>query len=39
MTEPASIATLLGVIALGVVLDFWWKRVRADRAKQVPVAS
>jgi len=24
---------------IGVVLDFWWKRVRADRAKQVPVAS
>ncbi len=29
-----------GIFALlGVVLDFWWKRVRADRAKQVPVAS
>jgi amino acid transporter len=37
--EPASIAALLGIIVLGVVLDFWWKRVRADRAKQVPVAS
>lgn len=37
--EPASIATLLGIIVLGFVLDFWWKRVRADRAKRVPVAS
>ena len=37
--EPASIATLLGIIVLGVVLDFWWKRVRADRAKQAPVTS
>jgi len=37
--EPASIAALLGIIALGVVLDFWWKRVRADRAKQAPVAG
>ena len=37
--EPASIVTLLGIIVLGIVLDFWWKRVRADRAKQVPVGS
>jgi amino acid transporter len=37
--EPASLVTLVGIIALGVVLDFWWKRVRADRAKRVPVAS
>jgi amino acid transporter len=36
--EPASIVTLVGIIVLGIVLDFWWKRVRADRAKQVPVA-
>ena len=37
--EPASIAALLGIIVLGVVLDFWWKRVRADRAKRVQVTS
>jgi amino acid transporter len=37
--EPASIVTLVGIIVLGIVLDFWWKRVRADRAKQVPVGS
>jgi amino acid transporter len=37
--EPASIATLAGIIVLGVVLDFWWKRVRANRATQVPVGS
>jgi len=37
--EPASIVTLPGIIVLGIVLDFWWKRVRADRAKQVPVGS
>jgi L-asparagine transporter-like permease len=29
--EPASIVTLLGIVALGVVLDLWWKRVRAGR--------
>jgi hypothetical protein len=34
--EPASIVTLVGIIALGVVLDLWWKRVRANRATQVP---
>ncbi len=37
--EPASIATLAGIIVLGVVLDLWWKRVRADRARQAPAAS
>jgi amino acid transporter len=37
--EPASIAALLGIIVLGVVLDFWWKRVRADRAKRAPVTG
>jgi len=37
--EPASIVTLAGIIVLGVVLDLWWKRVRADRARQVPVGS
>jgi hypothetical protein len=37
--ELASIVTLVGIIVLGVVPDFWWKRVRADRAKQVPVGS
>jgi len=30
---------ILGIIVLGIVLDYWWKRVRADRAKQAPVAS
>jgi hypothetical protein len=33
--EPASIATLAGIIVLGVVLDLWWKRARAGRADQV----
>jgi amino acid transporter len=30
--EPASIVTMLGIVALSVVLDLWWKRVRAGRA-------
>ncbi len=29
--EPASIVTLLAIVALGVGLDLWWKRVRAGR--------
>ena len=37
--EPASIAALLGIIVLAVGLDFWWKRVRADRAQRVQVTS
>jgi amino acid transporter len=28
----ASIVTMLGIVALSVVLDLWWKRVRAGRA-------
>jgi fatty-acid desaturase len=36
--EPASIVTLLVVIALGAGLDVGWKRVRAHRPPaQVPV--
>jgi L-asparagine transporter-like permease len=27
--EPASIATLAGILVLSVALDFWWKRSRA----------
>jgi amino acid transporter len=30
--EPASIVTLLAVLALSIGLDFWWKRIRASRA-------
>jgi amino acid transporter len=37
--EPASLVTLAGIIVLGVVLDFWWKRVRANRDTQVPAGS
>jgi len=29
--EPASIATLLGILVLSVVIDLWWKRVRDGR--------
>jgi hypothetical protein len=29
--EPASIVTLLAVLALSIGLDVWWKRVRAGR--------
>jgi len=36
--EPASIATLLGILVLSVVIDLWWKRVRAGReASQIQV--
>jgi hypothetical protein len=35
--EPASIATLAGVLVLGVALDFWWKRNRAAEPSQVQV--
>jgi len=30
--EPASIATLLGILLLAIGLDLWWKRVRVRRA-------
>jgi hypothetical protein len=33
--EPASIITLLAVLALSIVIDFWWKRNRDNRASQV----
>jgi amino acid transporter len=33
--EPASIITLLAVLALSIVIDFWWKRIRDNRASQV----
>jgi len=29
--EPASIVTLLAVLALSIGLDVWWKRVRAGQ--------
>jgi amino acid transporter len=36
--EPASIATLLGILVLSVVIDLWWKRVRDGRqASQIQV--
>jgi len=31
--EPASIATLLGILLLAIGLDLWWKRVRVRRAR------
>jgi amino acid transporter len=31
--EPASIATLLGILALALGLDLWWKRVRDRRGQ------
>src|SRR5215467_2485674 len=30
--EPASIITLIGILVLGIALDFGWKRVRDNRA-------
>jgi hypothetical protein len=35
--EPASIITLLGILALGIALDYGWKRTRAGRAGPVQV--
>ena len=35
--EPASIVTLLAILALGAVLDFGWKRARASQAGPVRV--
>ena len=35
--EPASIVTLLAILALGGVLDFGWKRARASQAGPVQV--
>jgi L-asparagine transporter-like permease len=32
--EPASIVTLFVILALSVILDFGWKRVRANRVQQ-----
>jgi amino acid transporter len=33
--EPASIVTLLAILALSVALDFGWKRAQANRAERV----
>ncbi len=33
VSEPASIATLLGILVLAVGLDLWWKRVRVRGAR------
>jgi amino acid transporter len=33
INEPASIATLAGILLLAIVLDLWWKRVRARGAR------
>ena len=30
--EPASIVTLLAVLAISIGLDLWWKRARGRRA-------
>jgi hypothetical protein len=35
--EPASIATLTGILVLSVALDYGWKRSRADKASAVKV--
>jgi amino acid transporter len=34
--EPASIATLLGILVLAVGLDLWWKRLRGRGARPGP---
>jgi amino acid transporter len=36
--EPASIVTLLVIVALAIGLDYGWKRARASRAERVQVA-
>jgi len=35
--EPASIVTLLAILALGIALDFGWKNTRAGRPGPVQV--
>jgi amino acid transporter len=37
--EPASIVTLLAIVALGIGLDFGWKRTRDNRASQAQVSG
>jgi L-asparagine transporter-like permease len=34
--EPASIATLLGILLLAIGLDLWWKQVRGRSARPGP---
>ena len=36
--EPASIATLAGILVLSVGLDYGWKHFRASRTKNVQLA-
>jgi amino acid transporter len=36
--EPASVATLLGIVIISVLLDFGWKHVQARGAKKVQLA-
>ena len=36
--EPASIATLAGILVLSVALDFGWKHFRDTRTKNVQLA-
>ena len=36
--EPASIATLAGILAPSVALDYGWKHFRAGRTKDVQLA-
>ncbi len=36
--EPASIATLAGILVLSVVLDYGWKHFHAGRTKNVQLA-
>ena len=36
--EPASIATLLGILVLSIGLDYGWKHFHAGKAKSVQLA-
>ena len=36
--EPASIATLLGILVVSIALDYGWKHFHAEKAKSVQLA-
>ena len=37
--EPASVATLLGILALSIGLDYGWKHFHDTRTKNVQLAT
>jgi amino acid transporter len=37
--EPATMITMVAIVVLGAVIDFWWKRVRDQGQKDLPVAT